>query len=186
MRAFALRFLLLLAVFFAPLAVIGQTYAGAFRNVAALLAPSTFREGEVSIGFTGPSESKPWEVVMLAEDRVTARKISVPIETRSLSYVPLAVFMALALSTPVRDSRREGQILGFGLLCMLTLMGVLIAAPLLLLLGGASPVRAFELGVGSRLFLELVHRALVSPPGMAFAVPALVWWGLVSGTRRAT
>jgi hypothetical protein len=183
---FVLRFVLVLGLFFLPLPVIGQTYAGAFSNVATLVAPRTLRDGAVSLRFAGSAPSKPWEVVMAAEDRVARRKISVPIETRSLSYVPLSVFVALALATPVADPRRERRILGFGLLTMLVLVGVLIAAPLLLLLGGASQVRGFELSVGTKVFLELVHRALVSPPGMAFAVPGLVWWALVSWTRRSS
>ena len=43
-------------------------------------------------------------------------------------------------------------------------------------------MRAFELGPVTRVILHIVHRALVAPPGMAYLLPAFVWWGLVSAT----
>jgi hypothetical protein len=55
----------------------------------------------------------------------------------------------------------------------------LIVTPLVSFLGGTGPVAAFTLGRPAHVALQLVYRALVVPPGMAYAVPLLLWWGLL-------
>jgi len=52
--------------------------------------------------------------------------------------------------------------------------------------GGDGPVQVFELDSGFRAAIEVAYRALVAPPGMTYAIPALLWWALLALTRPKT
>jgi len=60
----------------------------------------------------------------------------------------------------------------------------LVATPLLSFLGGTGPVHALSLSRPTHVVLQVLYRALVAPPGMAFAIPLLVWWGLLAAFGR--
>ncbi|HEY6561801.1 MAG TPA: hypothetical protein VI072_31240 [Polyangiaceae bacterium] len=60
---------------------------------------------------------------------------------------------------------------------------ILIALPLLSFLGGMGPIRVYDLSPASHAVINVFYRALVAPPGMAYAVPSLLWWMLLYLTR---
>ena len=85
-----------------------------------------------------------------------------------------AVFAALVLVTNLRWPRRLG-ILAAGL-AVLQLLPLL---PLLSFFSGKLPVRAFHLGATTIALVDVAYHALVAPPGMAFALPAMLWLAIV-------
>jgi hypothetical protein len=105
--------------------------------------------------------------------------VTVPIDLRTLAYLPTAAFIALALSTPTGSWKKNARLLAVGLTLLVPLLFLLIVTPILSFLGGTGPIQAFALGRATHVVLQLVYRALVVPPGMAYAIPLLVWWGLV-------
>jgi hypothetical protein len=104
----------------------------------------------------------------------------VPIDLRSLLFLPLAAFIGLALAAPLGSARRNARVLGQGLLILVPALLVLTALPLLSFLGGTGPVLVFRLAPALHLVLQTVYRALVAPPGMMYALPLLLWWALVA------
>lgn len=125
---------------------------------------------------------KPWQAVLRVEPLTPERGIAIPIDLRSLVYLPLAAFVALAVAVPLRSVRAHLLLVFSGLVILEPLLLSLIAVPLISFLGGLGPVHAFAVSRAMQVLLQLVYRALVAPPGMAYALPLLLWWMLV---RRA-
>ena len=109
----------------------------------------------------------------------------VPIDLRTLLFLPTAAFVGLALAAPLGSARRNARVLGIGLLVLLPALWLLTALPLLSFLGGTGPVRAFDLPPLVHVVLQTIYRALVAPPGMAYALPLLLWWVLVARLESA-
>ena len=121
----------------------------------------------------------PWQALLVASAPSGVPAV-VPIDFRLLLFLPTAAFVALGVATPFGSWRKNARLLGLGLpLLELVLVG-LVATPLVSFLGGTGPLRAFELGRAAHACLQIVYRALVAPPGMAFALPLLLWWLLVT------
>src|SRR5262245_1370007 len=97
-RAFLLRFFLLLALLLAPWPAVDGVFTGAFSNVAALVTPDTLSDHVELAWQRSPSG---WQSVLLARDSASNARIQVPVDCRALAYVPLSVFLALALATPI-------------------------------------------------------------------------------------
>jgi hypothetical protein len=136
----------------------------------------------------GKMEAKkvdPWQAILWVHDGTRPRPIGVPIDVRGLYYLPIAAFVALVLATPVPMARRL-RALAMGLLVLLPLGLALIALPLFSFLGGIGPIRVYELSSTSHSLINVVYRALVAPPGMAYAIPALLWWVLLYVTRDSS
>jgi hypothetical protein len=110
--------------------------------------------------------------------------VLVPIDVRSLLYLPTAAFLALAIAVRLRSSKEHLQLIAIGLLILEPLLVLLVALPLLSFLGGTGPIRAFSLGRGTHVVLQLLYRALVVPPGMAYAVPLILWALLLTAMNR--
>lgn len=134
-------------------------------------------------------EQHPWRVTLHVEEReattATARHlIAVPIDLRSLLFLPSAAFLALAIAMPLRSTWAHVQIIVCGLLILEPVLVLLVALPLLSFLGGTGPVQAFSLSRPTHVVLQILYRALVAPPGMAYAIPLLLWWLLVVAVNR--
>jgi hypothetical protein len=121
----------------------------------------------------------PWQALLLAAP-ANGTPAGVPIDFRLLLFLPTAAFIALAVATPFGSWKQNAKLLALGLPLLELLLLGLVAIPLLSFFGGTGPVRAFELGRFSHACLQIVYRALVAPSGMAFALPLLLWWVLVS------
>jgi hypothetical protein len=165
---------------------IGPTYTRAHAAlgnalVGGQLASGTrleFRASEAQLSVD------PWHATLRVEPPSPQQHFEVPIDVRSLIFLPTAAFLALAIAAPLRSVREHLQLIALGLLILEPLLVFLVATPLLSFLGGTGPVHAFTLSRPTHVLLQVLYRALVTPPGMAFAIPLLVWWGLLTALTR--
>jgi hypothetical protein len=117
----------------------------------------------------------PWTTTLtIATAR--GRRAAVPMDLRTLMFLPTAAYVGVSVAAPFRSARRNLKVLLLGLLLLELLLILLTALPLLTFLGGDGPIRAYSLGVPTRAGLHLVYRALVAPPAMAYVIPLLVLW----------
>lgn len=171
------RFLVLLALLMAPWPGLGPAYCGFVGKIAAGFLDST-DAGAVRLRFTPAVEAtppgKPWELRVHAEDPVSGRYVGTALDLRRAGYIETAVFAALALAGRVRWRRRVALL--FGGLALLQLLPLL---PILSFFSGKLPVQAFHFSGVTEALIDTGYHALVAPPGMAFALPALLWLALV-------
>jgi hypothetical protein len=125
----------------------------------------------------------PWQTTLIVEPPAPAQPVLMPIELRTLMFLPTVAFIALALAVPLGSPRKNLRLLLLGLPLLELLLLVLMALPVASFLGGMGPIRAFSLGAPLHAVLQILYRALVAPPGMAYALPLLLWWVLVARLR---
>lgn len=182
------KFLLAFAGVFAGLALLhgpGPIYARAHAFVGnALLHCFTLREG-THLWFDAIStDTAPWSITLHVDSLVPRGGLTVPIDLRSLVFLPTAAFTALSIAAPLPSLRAHLSLLGAGLLLLEPLLLLLVSVPLLSFLGGTGPIAVFTFGRGAHVFLQLVYRALVLPPGMTYALPLFVWWMLLKFAQK--
>ncbi|HEY1536697.1 MAG TPA: hypothetical protein VGF76_21900 [Polyangiaceae bacterium] len=188
------QFLFAFACVFGGLALPLPGVAPAFVRAHAalgneLVAGAMFERG-VALYFEAPgaeAAQRPWQLTLRISDPGRSEPVLVPIDLRTLLFLPLAAFIGLALATPLHSAWRNVRVLGLGLLILEPTLLVLTALPLLSFLGGTGPVQAFHLAPATNVVLQILYRALVAPPGMTYALPLLLWWALVArpGTPTA-
>jgi hypothetical protein len=178
------RFLLAFACVFAGLALLhgpGPSYARAHAFLGNAVLEQFPPASEVRLWFVATdTEAAPWSATLHVESRVRRAAITVPIDLRSLVFLPTAAFIALSIAAPLRSVRCHLWLLTTGLLILEPLLLALLALPLLSFLGGLGPIRVFTLGRAAQVFLQLLYRALILPPGMTYAIPLFVWWLLLA------
>ena len=166
-----------------PIPGLGPSYVRAHAALGnALVAGTTFDHG-VSLEFVVSQAelvAHPWQLTLQARDPLLAQPVNVPIDLRTLLFLPLAAFIGLALAAPLGSARRHARVLGIGLLILEPALLLLTALPLLSFFGGTGPVRAFRLSPILHVLFQTAYRALVSPPGMMYALPLLLCWALVA------
>ena len=114
-----------------------------------------------------------WAVVLRSGDA------AVPLDTRIIAYTPLAIFLALALATPV-PRRRKLVVLGGGLACLLARLAFAVLVPVNRAFGGGHAASAVATVAG------IAWTVLVTPPVMSYATPLAVWWTAVALTTPRT
>jgi hypothetical protein len=167
---------------------LGRLYVSLHAWLGGALLPSSLESG-VELAFrTGSIQSDLWSLPLWVMPPSPQSPFTIPIETRTLLFLPTACFIALAVATPLGNWRRNLRLLSVGLLLLEPLLVGLAALPILSFLGGTGPVRAFDLGIASHTVIQILV-----PPGMAFAIPLLLWWMLLKrlgpgaqGARAAT
>jgi hypothetical protein len=163
---------------------IGPAYTRAHAALGnALVSGASFERG-VTLHFDAADAdlaAHPWQLTLQVRDpQRIEQAVLVPMDLRTLLYLPLVAFVGLALAAPLGSAWRNARVLGQGVLILTpTLLG-LLALPLLSFLGGTGPVRAFRLAPFLHVLFQTVYRALVAPPGMMYALPLLLWWALVA------
>jgi hypothetical protein len=181
-----LIFMCAFAAVFAGLALLhgpGPSYSKAHAALGNLLLKSIRLTSGVRMRFEAPDAElaiHPWSITLQVQASASGAGLSVPIDLRSLIFLPTAAFIALAIAAPLGSVRSHLRLIGIGLLILEPLLLLLVALPLLSFLGGTGPVRAFVLSRPMLVILQVLYRALVAPPGMTYAVPLLLWWALVS------
>ena len=162
---------------------IGPAYTRAHAALGNRFVEGKSFERGVTLKFEAKDEElglHPWQLTLTIRGPARAQPVLVPIDLRTLLFLPLAAFVALALAAPLGSARRNARVLGQGLLVLVPALLLLTALPLLSFLGGTGPVRAFRLAPALHLVVQTVYRALVAPPGMMYALPLLLWWALVA------
>lgn len=166
--------LVLVVVLFLPWPGLGRGYARVVAMLAeAVLVPAS---PTVTLRFGVPAagEGRVWRLDVHAEDAATGQFVETALDLRRAGYLASAVFTALVLATRMRRWRRLAT-LGAGLVAL----QVLPLLPVLAFFSGKLPVQVFVLGDLARTAVDVAYRALVAPPGMAYAVPAMLWLALV-------
>jgi hypothetical protein len=129
-------------------------------------------------------DKDPWRVTLHVDPPGARPAVLVPIDVRSLLYLPTAAFFALAIAVRLRSPWEHLRLIVIGLLLLEPLLLLLVSLPLLSFLGGTGPIQAFTLSRSTHVVLQILYRALVVPPGMAYAVPLFLWWLLVMALNR--
>ena len=165
---------------------IGPAYTRAHAALGnGLVHGVTFQQG-TELHFDAEDASlveHPWQLTLKVVAPLRAEPVLVPMDLRTLLFLPMAAFIALAVAAPLGSPGRNLRVLSQGLLVLIPTQLVLTALPLLSFLGGTGPVRAFHLSLPVHVVLQTVYRALVAPPGMMYALPLFLWWGLVARSR---
>lgn len=163
-RREAAMFAALIVLLLAPWPRWGRAFGVFFSGYGNMLVP-LLNSGDGAPRFELPprGQAGDWDVVLRAGEQV------VPLETRIIGYTPLAVFVALALATPV-PRRRKAIILVGGLAVLLLRLAFAILVPLGdTRAGGAAGI----------------WTVLITPPAMSYAAPLAVWWLTFSLTTPA-
>lgn len=188
--AFAVRFFAILAVYLIPWAPVGEAYstiATGVGNAVVSLLPSD----RLELTFVRPRETAEstsadaFNAELDVTDRRHGASIRLALDLRSLTYVPTAVFVALAVAAPIWQGRRGLRMLAGGLATLHVFYAVALTAMVAFFLGRTRPFPMLDLGPAARLLFDVLHRVLVAPPGMAFAVPGFVWLAAVWLTSPA-
>ena len=176
---FLLRCSLLLLALLLPWPGLARFCGSTFSGFASEAADFALSGGPAALEFTPASahlgaELHAWDVLVSARDESTHALVQTALDLRRTLYLPSAVFLALVLALRL-PLRKKVALLAVGL-------GALQIGPALTLLSffsGKLPVQAFHLARVTSWVVEVAYRTLVAPPGMAFALPALLWLGLV-------
>jgi hypothetical protein len=151
-----------------------QPFAGAFARVCSAVVAPVFGEGvQIQFGLPDNDPKHPWWILMSVKNVFTGEAFNIPVDTRTIAYVRLAVFVALALTWPVPMTRRGAGAAALGVALLAAMMAMTIALPLLQVLG---IVHVLGLGVLAQSVLSIGILTLVSYPSMAYAIPGLIWW----------
>jgi hypothetical protein len=188
--AFLLRFVLLLGVYLIPFRPLGDVYAAIAAGTGNLLVGGGPHSGAVlhfdrhvekDSGDGEPPLLSPeaYGIELTARNVDTGRVVRVPIDTRTLAYVPTAVYVALSVAAPIWNGARGAIVLGAGILALQSFLLLSIVTPLALFFANPMPMHLVDLGPASRSVLDVLYRTLVAPPGMAFAFPGLLWLFMV-------
>jgi hypothetical protein len=161
----------LLLLFLWPWRAVGRAWSHVVVGLARL-----FLATRASVAFRYPpgTGDDAWRLRVVADDLTSGRFVETALDLRRAGFIAIAVFAALVLATPLRWRRRAGM-LAIGLVPLL----VLPLLPMIALFSGAVSVRAFDLGPLAHTAVSIAYRVLVTAPGMAFALPGLLWLLLI-------
>ena len=172
-----------------PWASFGATYSRAFSAVANGVIDVLPSHSRLEFHLDGATErpralelgTESWRTTLTITNQRTTQTYRAPLDLRGAHYVPAAAFIALTVALPVANRRRKVVILAIGLAILLPLSLILVSLPLIPRLRGGQ-FELFPLPEAINLLVGLFYRAFVAHPGMAYAIPALMWWILVSLT----
>lgn len=180
---FCLRFALILGVYLLPWPPVGDAYAG--TAVALANAVVNADDANLRLEFARSEDrasggmEAAFALEVLATDVARNQTVRLAVDLRALAYVPTAVFIALAIAAPIWERRRGFYVLSSGLVLLHTFFAASVALSVVLFLAQPVPLHAIQLSRGTSLFLGVLHRVFVAPPGMAIAVPGFVWLALL-------
>jgi hypothetical protein len=132
----------------------------------------------VGVTFEAPETLRPWgtwKPTLVLVDRRLGRSQAERWDERTLSWLPIATFVALAAASTVfasRPWRRTALLWALGLGTMAALTSGMIALGL-----AARFAQAGALGESPGLALRTVHN-VVAEPAMMYLIPAAVWFAL--------
>ena len=168
---------LLVVLFLAPWPRLGRAFCTLFSAYGNVLVASRQTALDARPRFEVPppaevsaADGGQWAVVLRTGDR------ALPLDTRIIAYTPLAIFLALALATPL-PPRRKLIVLAGGGAFLLARLAFAVLVPL---------GRAFGSGGSASTLAEIAWTVLVTPPVMSYATPLVAWWmALALTTPRA-
>jgi hypothetical protein len=167
----AARILAVLALAHLPWPKLGPLYASYVGHVVGwLVSPWAVPTLHLRLSAAAPS-GPAWSLLLQAWDTRTHQEVSALLDVRRAGWLSLSVFLALLLAFPVVRWHRRLLLGGTGIAAL----HALSVLPVLDYLGGAE-TGFFELGAVTHTLVVVAQRALLTPPGMAYAGPALLWF----------
>ena len=139
------------------------------------------------VGRRGPEATTGWHAMLTLPEQPSVprqglprvgQRPKAPFNLR-YSYLPLAVFVSLAVAAPIRGWKRNLAVVGGGFAIMVVIALGLAVLPMFYWL---ARIGAMPLGSVMRGFVEVNFDALVTPT-MMYAIPFFVWWVLMAATR---
>jgi hypothetical protein len=115
----------------------------------------------------GPKDS--WNALLTIRNAIGTQRVLW--ELRRVPYLPTAVFAVLTLAFPLGSWQRRLAVLAIGVV----MLQALPFLRLVLLISSDAPIRLVELPSWLHSAMVIACGALVFPPGMAYAVPVLLW-----------
>jgi hypothetical protein len=170
-RRFLWRFALLLAVSIAPWPGLATPFARAMASACDAVAGAV-SDAEVHFEAQRYAPEHPWWVRMSVRNVFTNESFEVPVDTRTVAYLRIVVFLAFALAWPSWAMRRGIEAALGGLAILVVLIALTVLLPLLQVLG---MVKVLSIGVLAQSLLSIGIMTLGTYPSMAFAIPGLVW-----------
>ncbi len=172
-QRFAPRFVLLLVLLLWPWPGVGRAFASGFGTIGeAAFAPFVGAATTVRFETRETYADHPWWLYLAVKNRMTGASYGIPVDTRTLAYVRLAVFLALAVAWPLpRTARGVACLAGAGG-ALLAVIGVSVLLPLGQVFELLGIVR---LGAPVQSLASVGILSLISYPSMAYAVPGLIY-----------
>lgn len=184
---FGARFACALAVLLAPWPRLGQAYSASATELGNALL-SWVESSRAQLAFA-QSDSTAFSTVLHAQLLRTGRELQIPIELRTLAFIPTAALFALVFADAWRRPlRRTALLLVLSALVLETFLLVSLIVPICLFFADPQPMQLFQMDPTLHMILTIFYRSVVSPPGMIYAIPFAVWLlmsGLLSRTLDA-
>lgn len=158
--------LLLLLIPWPGLSALFASVAAAAANVVS----DVLLSGPGGLRFSAPDDLPAWTMLLTLE-APTGLSQQAHWELRRAPYLPMAVLTALTVGCPFGRWPRRALVLGLGLTILFLIPALRLAA----LVGSPSPLQLVSLSPTTLTVIAIATRILVLPPGMAYAVPALLW-----------
>jgi len=191
---FCVRLSFWLVVLLAPWPGLGEAYSRAAGAVGNALVGICKFDG-VLLHFDLPRATAGvadtgFGTELAIRNLATGQALRIPIELRTLTFIPSAAFLALTLASCIWRDRRGPLVLIAGLAVLHVFLSVSLAVPILLFFANPLPMQLLELSTPVQWAMNVFYRSLVAPPGMIYAVPLAVWlsmlWVVPADARRAT
>lgn len=188
--SFLFTFVCLFAGMTLPWANFGATYSRVFSETGNVLIGVLPSPSHLEVSLSG-SEERPapltlgidtWRTVVTIRNTRSNARFAVPLDLRGAHYVPAATFIALTVALPLAGLRRKVLMLIAGLSVLIPLSLILVSLPLIPRLRGGE-FELFSVSATFNSFVVIFYRAFVAHPGMAYAIPALLWWAFLPLTR---
>jgi hypothetical protein len=171
---FLWRFIPVIAVLLVPWPGLASPFAETAADGLGVLAmPISTADAEIHFMAGHYGNEHPWWVQMSVKNVFTNQAFEVPVDTRTVAYIRIVVFLSLAIAWPFWTSRRRIVATAAGFAGLIGLILLSVELPLLQVLG---MVRVLELGRFAQSLISVGILTLVTYPSMAFAVPAFVWF----------
>ncbi len=169
---FLSRFIPLLVLLMWPWPGLAPSFSDAFTGICnAFAGVDVGWDSEVH--FTpNYSPEHPWWVQVSVTNVLTGEALGFPLDLRTIAYLRIAMFVALALALPIWKTRRGLTAVGLGFTLLMVVNVSTVATILLQLLGMAHVV---SLGPFTHSVLYVGILSLLSYPAMSFAIPGLIW-----------
>lgn len=174
---FGARFACVLALLMAPWPGLGEAYGALVTKLGNVLL-SCFEQSRAHLEFGLPDAAEPsaFTSVLRARDLASGLALQIPIELRTLTFLPTSTFIALVLAGSVGRAVRRSALQLFAGLALLQLFLVSsLLVPICLFFAEPRPMQLLHMSTLVYGVLTIFHRALVAPPGMAYAIPLMLW-----------
>lgn len=176
-----LRVVVVLMLVHLPWPGLPRAFGSYFSAVTApqlqLLAEQNVR---VDLAPTPPTaKAPPWTVVVTATETSNQGGAKAELDVRRVGWLPLGAFLALLVALPPKRWKRRAAVAAGGLL----VLQVLWTLPVLAAFGTARG-GFFALGSVGQTLVVTAQRALQTLPGMAYAMPGLLWFLLTWRIER--